>query len=489
MLLSNLLKGIEYELLQGSLSVNIDKICWDSRELFKNCLFIAVKNKNVDRHNYIDMAINSGALAIVLEKETNNIPQNVTVIRVKNSRIAMAIASNNFYDYPSHKFNLIGITGTNGKTSTSYFISDILNYSYRRCGIIGTIENNAAGMQLRTSKLNPTTPDSLELQKSFSEMINLGMTDVAMEVTSTALEMNRVYGCNFDIAVFTNLTMEHLEEHGTMENYKKAKLKLFAMCKNFVLNADDAFSKAIIKKYPDSSVLTYGIENTADLRAINIQYSIDSVSFDLSFNGIFYPVEINIPGRFTVYNALAAAASCYLSGIAMDEIVRALSNLKGVPGRFQYVRNNKDINIIIDYAHSPDGLKNILLSAREFTKGKLLLLFGCGGDRDINKRPIMGGVAGSLADYCIITSDNPRSENPDKIIKDIEEGLRNTNCAYKKITDREKAIEEIISLSASGDTIIIAGKGHENYQIVKDKTYEFNDAKIIKEYLKNKAMI
>ncbi|MGV8981601.1 UDP-N-acetylmuramoyl-L-alanyl-D-glutamate--2,6-diaminopimelate ligase [Clostridium sp.] len=481
MKLHEILKGINHEILVGDLNLEVCNISWDSRNIGINSLFIAVKSRNIDRHDFALDAIKKGAIALVVECEISNIPEDITVIKVKDSRKAMAIMAKNYYGNPTEKLKIIGVTGTNGKTSVTYFISKILQYFKAKCGIIGTIENTVAMRRMETNKLNPTTPDSIELQGSFAEMLCYGATHVAIEVSSSALSQDRVYGCEFDIGVFTNLSQDHLEEHGTMENYKNAKLKLFQMCKKAVINIDDAVA-VDIRNTANCDIITCGIENDCDFRATNIQYTSSGVNFNLVHNDEIREVELNVPGRFSVYNALAAIASIYSLGLKLDDIIKGVKEISGVPGRFQAIPNSKGILTIVDYAHSPDSLENVLTSVKEFAKGKLILVFGCGGNRDVEKRPIMGEIAGKYSDYCIITSDNPRKEEASLIINDIESGITKTKCNYEKIEDRKQAIFKALHSAETGDTVIISGKGHENYQILKDETVHFSDEEVVKEY-------
>lgn len=481
MKLHEILKGINHEILVGDLNLEVCNISWDSRNVGINSLFIAVKSRNIDRHNFALDAINNGAIALVVEYEISNIPEDITVIKVKDARKAMAIIAKNYYVNPTEKLKIIGVTGTNGKTSVTYFISKLLQYFQIKCGIIGTIENTVARRRMETHKLNPTTPDSIELQGSFAEMLCYGATHVAIEVTSSALSQDRVYGCEFDIGVFTNLTQDHLEEHGTMENYKNAKLKLFKMCKKGIINMDDAVAVDIMTT-ANCELVTYGIENDCDFRATNILCTSNGVNFNLVHNDENREVELNVPGRFSVYNALAAIASIYSLGLKLDDIIKGVKGIIGVPGRFQAIPNSKGILTIVDYAHSPGSLENILTSVKEFAKGKLILVFGCGGNRDVGKRPIMGEIAGRYSDYCIITSDNPRVEEASLIINDIERGIAKTKCSYEKIVDRKQAIFNALHSAEVGDTVIIAGKGNENYQILNDETVHFSDEEVVKEY-------
>lgn len=482
MKLKELLSNINYEIIQRPEKIEIKNISWDSRNTKSDSLFICTQGRNVDRHYYAKDAVRNGAIAIVIEHEIGHIPEDITIIKVENSRIAMASIANRFYGEPSKSFNLIGITGTNGKTSVSYFISKILESLGRKVGVIGTIGNSIGDALLKTIKLNPTTPDSIELQASFSEMINEKVPVAVMEVSSSALKNYRVHNCDFDIGIFTNLTQDHLEEHGTMENYKKEKMKLFTMCKIGIINGDDEVSNDI-KKNASCQIITYGINKTADFMAKDIKYSCKGITFTLVFCGTEQMVELSVLGEFNVYNMLAAIAACYFSGLPLSVIINALNNVIGVRGRFQMIPNSRGYLIIVDYAHSPDGIKNILKSVRKLTDKKLIIVFGCGGNRDKTKRAIMGETAGRLADLCIITSDNPRNENPIHIIEDIEKGIIKTNCSYKKIDDRKDAILTALKIAEPGDAVIISGKGHENYQIIKDKTIHFDDGEIAQDFL------
>ncbi len=482
MKIKDLLKNIDYNIIQGSDQEDIKNISWDSRNVGKDALFICVKGANVDRHDYALTAIEEGAIALIIEKEIGSIPKNIALIKVKDSKAVMATLASEFYEEPSKKFNLIGITGTNGKTSTSYFISEVLENLGRTVGLIGTIENKLGGKKLQTEKKNPTTPDSIELQSSFNEMVKNKVTDVVMEVTSIGLEEHRVDKSNFNIGVFTNLTQDHLDYHGTMENYRDAKLKLFNLCQKGLINIDDTYGKDFVKG-ASCEVFTYGINNDADYKAKDIHYSLKGVDFTLLHQGKEYRVSLKIPGRFTVYNALAAIGSCHLSGFPLEKIIQGVEAIHTVRGRFESVPNDKGYLVVVDYAHTPDGLENILSSVKELTEKRVISVFGCGGDRDRTKRPIMGEISGRLADYTIITSDNPRTEDPDSILRDVEEGIKATNSSYSLEVDRRKAIHNALDMAVEGDIIVIAGKGHETYQIFKDKTIHFDDVEVVKEYL------
>lgn len=477
----DLLKGINYETLQGNINKEVDTISWDSRNVGSNSLFICTRSRVLDRHSFAIEAIEKGASALVVERFIENIPSNITVIKVENGRKAMAQIANIFFNKPSNKFNLIGITGTNGKTSITYMISSILKYAGRKVGVISTIENTIDDKPLSIKKTNPTTPDSLELQAGFKEMADANVNDVVMEVTSSALDNHRVDNCDFDIGIFTNLSQDHLDEHGTMENYKIAKKKLFSLCRLGIVNMDDNVSLEFIKDCP-CDFITYGINSPADISAKNMSFSITGTSFTLNFHGIEKEVKLNIPSEFNVYNALAAIAACYFLGLPLNIIIEGIAQLEGIKGRFQCVYRDNTPLAIVDYAHTPDSLEKTLDAIKRFNPRKLYVIFGCGGDRDRTKRPIMGHIAGSFANYCIITSDNPRTELPEKIIEDVEQGIKNTNCSYEKILDRKTAIIHALKMARPSDVILIAGKGHENYQILSDGIIHFDDVEVVEEF-------
>lgn len=477
--LFELLEGQKYEVLQGDIHIQIERLAWDTRNMGANGLFICVKNRNVDRHNFAKEAIQKGARALIVEDEIAHIPDTITVIKVKDSRKSMSLIARVYYGKSVEKIKMIGVTGTNGKTSVSWFISQLLSALGEKTGIIGTIENSIGGYKLQTEKLNPTTPDAIELQSSLAEMKDKGATHVAMEVSSSALAQSRVYGCFFYRAIFTNLTQDHLDEHGTMEIYKQAKMQLFYNCKLGIINADDKMGKEIIEKNI-CEMTTYGIYSEADFKAINIRYSLTSVSFDLLYQGEVTQIVFNVPGIFSVYNALATISCGVSLGYSLNEVVIALNQIEAVPGRFQVVPNQKGVLVIVDYAHSPDSLKNILISVKQFVKGRLIVVFGCGGERDQSKRPLMGELAGHYADLSIITSDNPRREDPEEIMLHIEAGIEKYTHDYKKIVDREEAISYALAQARENDTVVIAGKGHEDYQIIGDEKIYLDDVELVK---------
>lgn len=483
MKLYELLKDIKNEIISGSNEIDVERISYDSRKVAKNSVFVCINGINVNGHDYINEAIRNGAVAIVVEEELKIENAGITVIKVDNSKISLASMSNLFYGKPSKEINLIGVTGTNGKTTVIHYIKDILEYNKKRTAIIGTLGYEFENKESSIEKINPTTPESLELQGIFREFIDMGAENVVMEVTSSALAKSRVEYCNFNIGVFTNLSQDHLDEHGTMENYKKEKMKLFEKCSIGIINLDDKISQEIIEN-AKCEIVTYGINKEADIRATEIEYKNDSVQFKVNYRDVRVKIEVGIPGKVTVYNTLAAIGACISLEMDIKDILNSISGLKYVPGRLEMVKNNANKSVIVDYAHTPDALERLLMMSRETTDGKIITIFGCGGDRDKTKRKIMGMAAGILSDYCIITSDNPRTENPENIIEDVEEGMEVINSSYEKIIDRRKAIERGLELLKNEDLLVIAGKGHEDYQIIGNKKIHFDDREVVREILK-----
>lgn len=482
MKLAKLVAGIGGNLIQGDLDIDICKITIDSRRAKRGTLFVCIQGFNTDGHNYIESAVRNGCDAVICERDVDNLPEGVTAYRVDNSREVLAKMASKLYDEPSKKFNLIGVTGTNGKTSTTYFMEEVLKAYNHKTGVVGTVEirigNDRVEMNLATS----TTPDTVELNELLSQMADKSVDDVIMEVSSHGLELKKVDCLDFDIGIFTNLTQDHLDFHGTMENYCRAKAKLFKMCKYGIINADDKWCDKIISE-ADCEITTFGIENECDIRAKNIEYLMDRVKFDVEIDGIDVNFELKVAGKFSVYNALGVIGAALAMGIPIDIIKKGIENIKGVPGRIQSIPNDKGFNVIVDYAHTPDGLENILNAVKVFTKGNIITVFGCGGDRDRTKRPIMGEIAAKLSNYCVVTSDNPRSEEPIDILKDIEAGVKPLTDKYELISDRREGIYKAVRLAKPGDTVVIAGKGHEDYEIFKDKTIHFDDVEVASEAL------
>lgn len=462
-------------------NIDITSIAYDSRKVKDGSVFVCIKGYETDGHKYAKTAEENGASVIVAE---DRIDVSVPVIYVENSRRALAELACTFYGNPSENFSLVGITGTNGKTTITYLIKSILESTGKQVGVIGTNQNIIGDKVLLTKSTTPTTPNALELEQLFSEMVHYGADYVVMEVSSHALELDRVYGCNFDVGVFTNLTQDHLDFHKTMENYLNAKSKLFAISEKGVVNFDDDGGKTIVDKAECDDILKVGLGDGCDLKAQNIRISTRGSRFDMIYGGKTYDTWVGIPGKFSVYNALCAAGAALQLGVCIEDVIKGLGNATGVVGRVEVVPTDTDYTVIIDYAHSPDGLDNIIRCVKGFAEGRVITLFGCGGDRDNTKRPIMGEIAGKLSDFCIVTSDNPRTEDPDKIIDQIEAGIKKTDVDYIRITDRRKAIAYALDNAKKGDVIILAGKGQETYQIIGKEKFDFDERIEVYKHLK-----
>ena len=463
----------------GAEDINISGLAYDSRRVLPGYAFICIKGFETDGHKYAQTAVQNGAALIVAQ---DRIDVDVPVVYYDDTRKAMADIACTFYDNPSEKFKLIGVTGTNGKTTITYLIKSILEAADKIVGVIGTNQNVIGDKVLLTQSTTPTTPNSLELQQLFAEMVASGAEYVVMEVSSHALELDRVRGCHYDCGVFTNLTQDHLDFHKTMENYRDAKAKLFTLCDKGVVNFDDEAGK-YIANHSDCDILKIGMGEGCVLCAKDIKITARGTDFVIDYKGIKYPVSIAIPGKFSVYNAACAAGAALQLGIDMETIKKGLKEASGVLGRVEVVDTDTDYTVIIDYAHTPDGLENIISCVKEFTKGRVITLFGCGGDRDNTKRPIMGEIAGRLSDYSIITSDNPRTEEPAAIVAQIEEGMKKTDGEYTVIVDRREAIGYALDFAKKDDVIILAGKGQETYQIIGREKHDFNERIVVAELL------
>lgn len=481
MKLNDIIKGLEIIKVDGELDLDINNVEYDSRKVSENTLFICIKGFNSDGHKYIQSAIEKGAKAFLVQDDINI--DGYTFIRVNDTRSSMAKVADNFYNHPSKKLGVIGVTGTNGKTSITTFLSEILKANNNKVGLIGTIKIFDGEKDVES---NSTTPESVDLQSCFNTMVNNNCDYCAMEVSSHSLVLNRVDETDFKLGLFTNLTPDHLDFHKDLEDYRQAKEKLFYKTSVAnIINIDDEGGKKIYEniKSLKTPVYTYGIDNKADFMAKDIHISASGVSYKLITPTYEEDVFIPVPGKFTVYNTLAVIAACYMLNIDKDVVLKALKDTNGVAGRFETVQNDKGISVIVDYAHTPDALENILNTAKEFVKGNIITIFGCGGDRDATKRPLMGKISQKLSDTCIVTSDNPRTEDPKLIIDDILDGLDKENRNYKVIIDRKEAIEEAIKMAKKDDVVIIAGKGHENYQIIGKNKHHFDDKEIARDCL------
>ena len=481
MLLNEILTNVNKKFTRGSLSIEISNIDYDSRNIKEDGLFICINGEFSNGHHFIKNAIENGAKAFIIDEDVEYI-EGYTYIKVDESKAAMAKIASNFYNNPSENIKIIGVTGTNGKTSVTTFLSQILN-SYNKCGLIGTIKIDDGKNEIISKN---TTPDSLDIQKSLFKMIENKCNYCAMEVSSHSLALNRVEGIDIDIGIFTNLTEDHLDFHKNLDEYRNVKEQLFYKTKKAnIINIDDESGKIMLEhiKNIETPLYTYSLENNADFMAKDIIYDANGVYYKLITPTYEDYIKIPVPGKFTVYNTLAAISACYVLDIPIEIIKRELERSIGVEGRIEVVKNKKNLNVIVDYAHTPDALENILNSIKDFASGKIIVVFGCGGDRDKQKRPTMGRIAQQNSDIAIITTDNPRTENPDDIIDDILAGMDNNN--YIVIKDRKEAIEKAISLANKDDIVLIAGKGHENYQIIGRIKYDFDDRKIAKEIIDN----
>ena len=459
MKLKDLLSGIEILKTNVNMEMDISSVAYDSRKVIAGSLFVAVTGFASDGNRFIPMAMEKGALAVVTAKEPE---VDVPYILVKSDRLALALIGANYYQHPVRDLTLIGVTGTNGKTSVTLLLKQLLEKVLgAKVGLIGTMSNLIGDLELPTDR---TTPESFELQGLFAQMRDAGCRFVVMEVSSHAIALERVGGITFDVAAFTNLTEDHLDFHKTMENYCDTKAELFARCGRAVGNADDGWFDRITVKAV-CPVLTTSAKGNADLRAENLLLKSDGISFDAVYQGEKVQVSLPIPGRFTVYNALTVLGIALQLGISLQDAAEALRHAKGVKGRVEVVPTpGQPYTVLIDYAHTPDGLENVLSSVRGFCKGRLIAVFGCGGDRDPIKRPIMGRIGVQLSDFAVITSDNPRTEEPMAIISDILKGVDESLGEYKVVEDRRKAIRYAMDIAKKDDIIVLAGKGHETYQ-------------------------
>lgn len=478
MKLYKLIGNLNIMAIDGNMDIDISDIHYDSRLVTQNSLFICIKGFNSDGHNYVKDAIEKGAKAFLIQDDIDiKARGDFTFIKVKDTREGMATIACNFYKNPANTLEIIGVTGTNGKTSITTFLKQILS-KRAQTGLIGTININDGKNEIISKN---TTPESVDLQSYFNDMINNNCKYCAMEVSSHSLALNRVGSVNFSIGIFTNLTEDHLDFHKDLEDYRNAKEKLFHKTSIAnIINIDDEGGKVIfdnIKKL-STPAYTYGINSDADFTASEIKLYPNGVSYKLKTPTYTDYIYVNIPGKFTVYNTLGVISACYILNVDIETIKAVLKNTPGVKGRFENIKNDEGLTVIVDYAHTPDALENVLNTSKEFVKGKIITVVGCGGDRDKTKRPIMGKIAQQNSDITIITSDNPRTECPNIIINDILKGIDINNDNFMVIEDRKEAIYKAIELANVGDVVMIAGKGHENYQIVGTTKHHFDDKEI-----------
>lgn len=474
MKLSELLKNADVK--NSFADCEIVDVTQDSRLVEEGFLFVCIKGNTFDGHSVAKEMLEKGARAVVCERDLGLENQ----IVVSDTREAYSVICANYFSNPAKKLKLIGLTGTNGKTTTTFLIKQILEGAGKRVGLIGTVQNMVCD-EVYPAKY--TTPDAYELQHLFSLMVKADCEYCVMEVSSQALAQGRVNGLHFEIGAFTNLTQDHLDYHKTWENYFNSKRILFENSSIAVTNADDENGLKIVSGL-NCKVVSYAVNtNNADYVAKNVKFKSNGVEYEL-VSELIGRVNCPIPGRFSVYNSLCAASIALTLGISFEEVLTAISKSNGVKGRIEVVPTDTDYTVIIDYAHSPDGLENIISSLREIAKKRIVTVFGCGGDRDRTKRPIMGKIAAELSDFCVVTSDNPRSENPSKIIEDILEGMKGVSTPYVVVENRREAIKWALEHAEKDDIILLAGKGHETYQILPTGTIHFDEREVVADILK-----
>jgi UDP-N-acetylmuramoyl-L-alanyl-D-glutamate--2,6-diaminopimelate ligase len=493
-LLKELLVSIPDARVLGDENLHMKAVTYDSREVSPGSAFVCIRGVATDGHQFAVGAVERGATVVVAEslELVAEVPDSVTKVVVPDTRRALALMACEFYGHPSREMVLVGITGTNGKTTVAHLVAGLLRENgYKSVGIIGTL---GAATEKTYYDTGRTTPESLDLQRLLADFLDGGSEAVVMEVSSHALALQRVAGCAFDAGIFTNLTQDHLDFHGEMEEYFAAKTLLFTEIaresephKSFgaVFNVDDRYGRLLVDIAADAPSITYGIEHEAHVKAEAVHLTANGTSFVARTSSGDIPFDINLTGRFNVQNALAAISFGVLKGMSPTRIQSAMNHAKTPEGRMEVIDEGQDFYVAVDYAHTPDGLQNVLSTTKEFTTGRLICVFGCGGDRDRTKRPQMGAIAASLADIVVVTSDNPRTEDPHRIIDDVLEGTSGAHSQVEIEVDRRKAIERALELAQKGDFVLIAGKGHETYQIFKDRTIHFDDREVVREALDN----
>ncbi len=479
MKLGALLKAIPYKEFSGSEDVEVCGLCTDSQKVNSGELFFCYKGENFDSHDFASEAAQSGASAIICEKKLDCvIPQ----IIVEDGREAVAPVARAFYGYPDKKLKIVGITGTNGKTTTTYMLESIFKCAGKSAGVIGTL-----GIRYADKFVSPelTTPDPIFLHNILADMVKCGVEYVFMEVSAHALYFNKVDGLTFEVGIFTNCTQDHLDFFENMNDYSECKKLLFkdGRCKFAVINSDDNLGKSLISETKNS--VSYGLKNPADVFAVDIEEKINGTSFVINLFDELYEMSVNIPALYNVYNAMSAASCAKILGIETAFIAKGLNSLKNVSGRLEKVARYNGAEIFVDFAHTPDGLEQSLTAMRKLCRGKLYCLFGCGGNRDKTKRPIMGEIAAKYSDFCIITSDNPRYEDPYEIITQIAEGVKACGRKYVTVTERETATEYAVKLLSPGDILLVAGKGGEYYQEIMGIKHSYNDNEVIRKIIGN----
>ena len=477
MKLKDLLEKVDIVETAADMEMNVHGVCFDTRKLQQGDLFVAIRGYESDGHIFIKDAVQKGAVCLICEETPL---ENMPFIIVKDSRKALALVSAAWFGYPASKLSIIGVTGTNGKTTVTSLLKKVIETcSGCTVGLIGTNGNMIGETGFKAER---TTPESYEIHEFLAKMVSMGCRYAVMEVSSHALHLSRVYGIEFEIGVYTNLSPDHLDFHDSMEDYAGVKTLLFENSRCSVINIDDEYAPLMLERV-SGSLCTYAVKNdAADFVAKNIKLHAEKADFCILTVGNLNRVELRIPGMFSVYNALAVVATASRLGLGTESVTAALLGCGGVKGRAEVVPTGKDYTVLIDYAHTPDALASIITAARDITEGRVVTLFGCGGDRDKTKRPIMGAIAAKLSDYVIVTSDNPRTEEPSRIISDIMAGLKDTKTPHSVIENRREAICWALENSKTNDVLILAGKGHETYQIFgKEKTH-FDEREVVAEY-------
>ncbi len=476
-LIEEVLKQMDAISISGPQPNTLLDICYDSRKVTRNSVFVAIRGASVDGHDYIKEAVRKGATTVFAESKPDfRLPGKVTLIIVPDTRAALAKLSDYFYDSPSEMMRVVGITGTNGKTTVSYILKSILALSEKRCGTIGTVKYDLLGKECPATM---TTPESLDLQRMMKTIADNQADYCLLEVSSHALSQKRVDQVSFHSAIFTNLTQDHLDYHHDIEDYFKAKALLFTKYspRISIINSDDPYSSRLLAMI-GTETLTYGIEKNSDVTAENITMDLRGIGMNVITPSGAFMVRSNMTGRHNIYNILASVCAAYADDVDFDRIAGGIARLESVPGRFETINQGQPFSVVVDYAHTHDALANVIDTARNLADGKLITVFGCGGDRDAGKRPLMGRVAWTMSDIVVVTSDNPRTESPEKIIDDILGGINqseNPAGVIKVIDDRGEAIRSAVAMAEPGDFVLIAGKGHENYQILGKKKNHFDD--------------
>lgn len=491
MLLEALVEGLEEKRITGDRNVDVANLAYDSRKVSGGTAFFCIRGLVHDGHDFAKNAVAAGASALFIEREPEvDLPDDVTIIKVPSTRAALALCASRFFDDPSGKVTLVGVTGTNGKTTTTYLVERICRLAGHKTGLIGTIENRIGDT---VEPVLHTTPESLDLQRLLSRMVEQGVGTVVMEVSSHALDLHRVTGCSFDVVVFTNLTQDHLDYHLSIEAYFSAKQRLFSQGelgeeRIAVINMDDPYGVRLDAETTVETI-TCSIGGKTDISASNLDISASGNRFLLGIRGESMELTTRLQGRFNVYNSMSAAGVGLALGIGRDRIKDGIQSLPGVPGRFESINSGQGFTVIVDYAHTPDGIRNLLEACREVTDGRVIIVVGCGGDRDKGKRPLMAQVAVTLSELAVFTSDNPRTEDPARILEMMVEGVADAGPHERYLVepDRRAAIRLALETAEPGDLVVVAGKGHESGQILSGEIVPFDDREVVREILKEKG--